>query len=146
MTTNIGGASGHSIGFGETRDKQKSALEVSLRQRFTPELINRLDEIILFSPLRKETLEQIAAGQLTALSERLQSQGYDIAFDGDIAAWVADAPDTAAYGARPLRRFIHRNIELPLSMALLEGRLPQSTRMCRADVETLGHSELIAKG
>ena len=122
LTSNIGtGANG--IGFGEQNHQNHTALEQQLKQHFSPELINRLDEIILFERLGKEQLAGIARGMLSKLEERLKSEGYDITFDETVCDWVASAADTARYGARPLARFIHAHIEIPLSHALLRGEI-----------------------
>ncbi len=126
LTSNIGaGTSG--IGFGEQGKAGSAALEGQLRQHFSPELLNRLDEIILFERLGKEQLVSIARLLLKKLEERLGAEGYDIHFDDEVCNWVASAKDTARYGARPLARFIHTHIEIPLSHALLRGELPPNT-------------------
>ena len=91
--------------------------------------------------MREEFIRQeMLFGQ--AAMERLEKEGYPISFAEDIPAWVASAPDTALYGARPLRNFIHRNIEIPLSVALLTGDLPSDgiiTRQMLNEKLTIGN-------
>ncbi|MBR5782933.1 MAG: ATP-dependent Clp protease ATP-binding subunit [Clostridia bacterium] len=142
LTSNIGGDGHHSIGFGEAPAQRRAKLESLLRGRLSPELVGRLDEIIQFAPLSSCALEEIAVLMLSSLRERLEKEGYPISFAEDIPAWVASAPDTALYGARPLRNFIHRNIEIPLSVALLTGDLPSDgiiTRQMLNEKLTIGN-------
>jgi len=146
LTSNIGGGKTDSIGFGEGKGRQKEALEQQLRGHFSPELLGRLDEIILFDRLDPKRLSSIAALLLSELEERLEKEGYALSFGQDVAAWVASAPDTARYGARPLSRFIHRHIEIPLSHALLQGTLPESGELTCEDIQNLSKSAEITQG
>lgn len=125
LTTNLGASSVRSIGFGESAAKREADLKKALKGHFPPELINRLDEIVSFAPLEQESLTAIARNLLEELSGRLAAQGERISFDDSVVQWLASAPETAEYGARPLRRFLHRNIEIPLSAALLTAALPK---------------------
>ncbi len=131
LTTNFGAGTVGSIGFGEQKKLQRAALESKLRAHFSPELINRLDDIILFSPLQSGELEGIAQLLLEELGQRLAAEGQDVRFADDVVSWVAQAPDTNIYGARPLRRFIYRNIEIPLAEAILDGSLPPDKLITR---------------
>ncbi len=137
LTSNIGAAHTGSIGFGEGNERQRATLEEQLRRHFSPELVNRLDEIILFDRLDEHHLVGIARGMLDELERRLEDEGHIITFSEDVAHWVAAAPDTARYGARPLARFIHSHIEVPLSHALLRDQLPESGTLGREDIEKL---------
>lgn len=143
LTSNIGGGKSGSIGFGEQNERQRATLEAQLRHQFSPELIGRLDEIILFEHLEKEDLEGIARLMLSKLEKRLKGEGYDITFEEDVGSWVASAGDTARYGARPLARFIHTHIEIPISHALLRSELPQNATLSKEHLETLENKRCV---
>lgn len=125
LTTNLGAAGSRSIGFGESAAKREEGLKKALGSHFPPELINRLDETVLFAPLEKESLQAIAGSLLQELSGRLEACGQKVCFDESVACWLAQAPETEQYGARPLRRFMHRHIEVPLSAAMLRKDFPK---------------------
>ncbi len=122
LTTNLGAEVSHSIGFGEKR--RQDGLQKALAGHFPPELINRLDETVYFAPLSEDSLREIARRLLTELGERLAAGGKKISFDEEVVGWLARAPETERYGARPLRRFLHQHVEVPLSRMLLCAELP----------------------
>ena len=129
MTTNLGaksfGESG-SLGFAISADKReddraRQRVEEALRRHFRPEFLNRVDEIIYFSPLSREDLKKIAGLLLSAVADRIEESGVFIEFDGSVTEAVIDLEPVAEYGARPLRRAITRLVETPYSDALLKG-------------------------
>ncbi len=130
LTTNLGAGAVRNIGFGASHQQREETLKKALQGHFPPELINRLDEVISFSPLEQESLCAIAHNMLQQLSEQLAAEGTHVTFDDSVAQWMAAAPDTALYGARPLRRFLHRYVEIPLCEALL------SESICSGDCIT----------
>ncbi|MCR5717770.1 MAG: AAA family ATPase, partial [Oscillospiraceae bacterium] len=95
----------------------------TLRQTLPPELLNRMDEILLFSPLSSESLREIAQVQLRTLCERSQELGVQLQFDESVVRAAAACPDTVRYGARPIRRFLTQEVESPLSRLWLHGEL-----------------------
>ncbi len=129
LTTNVGArlTDGVSIGFAGEGRADKRRLDDLLRKRFSPELINRLDEIVLFHRLTAPALERIAKGYLEEIARRLDAKGYRVSFGEDVAAWIAGCPDTDRYGARPLRRFVRHRIERPLGDLILDGALTPGT-------------------
>lgn len=98
-----------------------------LRQEFRPEFLNRIDQIITFKRLGKEEVVQISAIQLTQLSERLKSKGYDIRFDNSVRDFVVLFGYDKIYGARPIRRTIQNKIEDELALEIIEGKLRPNT-------------------
>jgi ATP-dependent Clp protease ATP-binding subunit ClpC len=128
MTSNIGSqdADRHKIlGFSETVSEYEAKVKESemlsaLRQRFRPEFLNRIDDILFFDPLGRDTLERIAKNMLLEIEERGKRIGVALTFSSEIPRLLVRKSFSSAYGARPLRRAIIRLIEDPLSMALLE--------------------------
>ena len=93
-----------------------------LRERFRPEFINRIDEIVVFEPLTREQLTEIVELQLARLRERLAERRVALELTDAAKEALAEAGWDPAYGARPLKRAIQRMLENPLALELLEGR------------------------
>jgi len=92
----------------------------ALTNHFRPEFLNRIDEVIRFSPLKPESLEQIVRLQLEELKKLLKHQGLDLYVDENTIKTLADEGYEPEYGARPLRRVIRRRLENPLATQILE--------------------------
>jgi ATP-dependent Clp protease ATP-binding subunit ClpB len=105
-----------------------------LRERFRPEFLNRIDEIVVFQPLTREQLAEIVELQLGRLRERLADRRIGLEVTEAAKALIAEEGWDPAYGARPLKRAIQRLVENPLARALLEGRFGEGDTV-RADVE-----------
>tara|TARA_B100000614_G_scaffold256033_1_gene273949 strand:- start:707 stop:1177 length:471 start_codon:yes stop_codon:yes gene_type:complete len=92
----------------------------SLNKHFRPEFLNRIDEVIRFSPLEPESLEKIVRLQLEELKKLLKLQGLDLYVDENTIKTLAEEGYEPEYGARPLRRVIRRRLENPLATQILE--------------------------
>jgi ATP-dependent Clp protease ATP-binding subunit ClpB len=93
-----------------------------LRDRFRPEFLNRIDEIVVFEQLTREQLAEIVELQLARLRARLAERRIDVELTPAAKERLAEAGWDPAYGARPLKRALQRLVENPLAAALLEGR------------------------
>ncbi|MBV8597624.1 MAG: AAA family ATPase [Actinobacteria bacterium] len=93
----------------------------AMREHFRPEFLNRIDEIVVFSPLDREQLGEIVELQLARLRERLAERGLELDLTDAAKEALAEAGWDPAYGARPLKRSIQRLLENPLALRLLEG-------------------------
>jgi ATP-dependent Clp protease ATP-binding subunit ClpB len=93
-----------------------------VRARFRPELINRVDEMLVFHRLTIEDLRRIVEIQLGALRGRLAARGLSLEVDDAALDWLAERGYDPAYGARPLKRLIQTALGDPLAVAVLEGR------------------------
>ena len=93
-----------------------------LRDRFRPEFLNRVDEVVVFEPLSREQLGEIVDLQLRRLRERLAERRIELEVTDEAKEVLAEAGWDPDYGARPLKRAIQRLLENPLSLELLEGR------------------------
>lgn len=126
MTSNLG-----------TDQKTKDIREI-LKSFFRPEFINRLDEIIVFNPLKKENIRQIVDIQLKRLQDRLKERHITLKLDDKAKDWLADNGYDEAFGARPLKRLIQQEIENPLAIKLLDGEIKDnSTVLISADKNKL---------
>ncbi|MFL5912522.1 MAG: AAA family ATPase, partial [Gaiellaceae bacterium] len=92
-----------------------------MRERFRPEFLNRIDEIVLFDELSRDQIAEIVEHQLGRLRDRLAERGIVLELTGAAKEALAEAGWDPAYGARPLKRAIQRLVENPLALRLLEG-------------------------
>ena len=92
-----------------------------MRERFRPEFLNRIDEIVVFRPLTREQIGEIVELQLTRLRERLAERRLSLELTDEAKELIADAGWDPTYGARPLKRALQRLVENPLALRLLEG-------------------------
>jgi len=103
------------------KERQKAEVEKALRQTFRPELLNRIDDIIVFDPLTEDDLKQIVELLLNDVRERLSDRKVGLELtDAAKSALVQEGFDPV-YGARPLRRTIERRVANPLSRRILAG-------------------------
>ena len=123
LTSNIGGQLLREPGAYADEAALDAALSGELERHFRPEFLNRLDEVIRFHRLTPADLLQIVDIQLGGLRERLAAQGLALEPDDDARAHLAAQGHDPVYGARPLKRVIQRQLQDPLALLLLEGRL-----------------------
>jgi ATP-dependent Clp protease ATP-binding subunit ClpB len=97
----------------------------ALSERFRPEFLNRIDEIVEFEPLSRDQLAEIVELQLVRLRERLAERGLGLELTDEAKKLVAEAGWDPTYGARPLKRALQRLIENPLALRLLEGEFAE---------------------
>ena len=133
MTSNVGARliterSRPSLGFGSSGQDADSDYESiktrvlgELKDVMRPELINRIDEIIVFRKLTSDDIEKISEIMLSSLKQRMAALGHDIIFTPELVSHLAKAGYDDVYGARPLRRAIQSEVEDFLADALLNG-------------------------
>ncbi len=130
LTSNIGAdkfKNRNGLGFLENKDRPN--LSDHLKNYFRPEFINRMDEIILFSPLDEKTLATIAKNRADALMERIASIGYSLQISDAALSFIAKKSLRAGMGARPLARMFVDEIETPISKKIVEYGLENNTRI-----------------
>jgi ATP-dependent Clp protease ATP-binding subunit ClpC len=139
MTSNVGASEGtrSHLGFSSGDedqamagwDRTRGAIMDAVKRTFRPEFLNRVDEMVVFRPLKREELRQIAAMMLDEVVARCGERGISLAVDPQVVERVLDEGFDPKFGARPLRRTIQRMIEDPLSDMMLEGKVPQGARV-----------------
>lgn len=108
----------------------EAAVMNAVRQTFSPEFINRLDDIIIFEPLVEADLEAIVALLLAHLNETLSFRGLSLSATPEVLSWIVQqTAHERQYGARPLRRALQRFIEDPLSDAVIRGDFKEATNI-----------------
>ena len=98
-----------------------------LRQAFRPEFLNRVDEIVLFKPLRLEEIEKIVDLQVEDLRRRLQDRDIRLVLTEKARAFIAQASFDPVYGARPMKRYIQRELQTRLGRAIIAGEVPDGS-------------------
>ena len=123
MTSNLG--SEYLVALGEDQDVDVVREDVMgvVRASFRPEFLNRVDEIILFHRLRREDMGKIVRIQLKRLEKLLEDRKILLDLDEDALAWVAKQGYDPAYGARPLKRVIQKELQDPLAERILMGEV-----------------------
>ena len=146
MTSNIG--SRHLIEnasekSGEINEKTRDLVMAEMRAHFRPEFLNRVDEIVLFKPLTLAEIERIVDLQLNLLRSRLAERHIELELTQTAKELLARRGYDPVYGARPLKRFIQRELETKLSRALLKGDITDNSRV--EVVATKGELEFKSK-
>ena len=141
MTSNVGtgAVKKASLGFGVESEEagyeqMKERYMRYLKEKFRPEFLNRIDEVIVFHSLGREELRQIVDLMLGELRDRLAEQQKGIEVTEDAQEFLIEKGYDAAYGARPLRRAIQRYMEEPLAEEMLRGRFKEAAKiriLCR---------------
>lgn len=136
MTSNIGSQQIMELSSKNAEDWEIEAVVKSqLRNYFRPEFLNRIDEIIVFHPLKKEQLTRIVDVQLKHLAKRLTDRGLTLEMTDAAKQLLADEGYDPQFGARPLKRVIQQRIENPLALKLLRGELGEKATTVLIDVD-----------
>jgi ATP-dependent Clp protease ATP-binding subunit ClpC len=135
MTSNIGARQlqdfGTGVGFGTaakltaTDDDQKSVIQSALRKAFSPEFLNRVDDMIMFKSLERADIHKIIDLELVHLYKRINNLGYEIELDDAAKDFIVDKGYDAKFGARPLSRAIQKYIEDPLAEQIINASIKE---------------------
>jgi len=130
MTSNLGSQRIQEKLFGleglaleESKEELKGEMLEVLKGHLRPEFINRIDEVVVFSPLGKSEILGIVGIQMNQLVQQLESMGITLGYTEEALAKIAALGFDVQYGARPLKRAIQRNVLNPLSKAILAGEI-----------------------
>ncbi len=131
MTSNIGSRQlvdfGAGVGFGTLTRQEKAeeltrgVIDSALKKAFAPEFLNRIDDVVIFHPLDKESIAKIIDLEIHHLLARMSSMGYELQLTSEAIAYVADKGFDPKFGARPLARAIQKYIEDPVAEAIVNG-------------------------
>ncbi|MGO2892845.1 ATP-dependent chaperone ClpB [Enterococcus devriesei] len=114
---------------GKIPEATKDQVLSLLRGHFKPEFLNRIDDTILFTPLGLEDVKGIVEKIVQHLSHRLEEQEIQLDITEDAKSWIAEKAYEPQYGARPLKRFITREVETPLAKEIIAGRVLPKTKV-----------------
>ena len=128
MTSNLG--SDIILDENLSSDEKRQEIQQALKQKFKPEFLNRIDEIIMFKALTLDELRKIVDIQLASLKKRLLDQDIELEITDDAKGYLASEGYEPLYGARPLKRVIRQLIEIPMSMKILENEFVKGDKVC----------------
>lgn len=126
LTSNLGAESLIALGPDQEVEAAKDAVMDIVRGHFRPEFLNRIDEIILFDRLSKDDMKLIVDIQIQRLEKLLTERRLKLELSASAREWLADKGYDPAYGARPLKRIIQKEIQDALARLILEGQLPDT--------------------
>jgi ATP-dependent Clp protease ATP-binding subunit ClpB len=129
LTSNLGSEALASLPEGADVERARAAVMEAVRAAFRPEFLNRLDEILLFRRLSRDDMKGIVEIQLDRLRKLLADRKITLEVDATASAWLANAGYDQVYGARPLKRVIQRELQNPLAQQILEGHIPDGSRV-----------------
>jgi ATP-dependent Clp protease ATP-binding subunit ClpC len=141
MTSNLGSKEFQRGGIGflrkEEGDEQKmrSDMESALKKNLLPELLNRIDDVVIFHPLTQENLKSIVGLLVHEVEQRLAERKIRLEVNEEARAWLVQKGYDPVYGARPLRRAIQKYVENPISTRILQGEFKEG------DTITIGLKE-----
>jgi ATP-dependent Clp protease ATP-binding subunit ClpC len=153
MTSNLGtefvrksGSLGFLQASGNDEERASSQkIQKALRDTFRPEFLNRIDEIITFSPLSVEDMKHIVDLQMKEVQGRLAEKGITVVLTENAREWLAKQGYDTAFGARPLNRALQKFVESPLSKELLAGKFKPGTTV-EVDVDEKGEATTFKAG
>jgi len=131
MTSNLGTEEfqRQAIGFShrDEADEQRMRknIEGTLKKTFRPELLNRIDDVVIFHPLTEENLNSIVELLIQQVEKRLAERNIKLEISSEARAWLVKKGYDPVYGARPLRRAIQKYVENPLSARILQGEFQE---------------------
>jgi len=126
MTSNLGSSELLRAMQSDSKLTQEELLEKInpiLKSHFRPEFLNRLDDILPFSPLKEKDMSGIVKIQLALLQKRLKDKDITLSYDKNAIEYLANKGYDKDFGARPLKRLIHQKVTIPLSKNLLSGKV-----------------------
>lgn len=130
MTSNLGSEYllNASINDGEIDERTKELIDKELKIHFRPEFLNRLDEIIIFKPLTKEQIMKIIDLRVAEIQQKLIEKGISLKLSDRAKEYVIQNAFDVNFGARPIKRFLQKNIETLLAKQILQGALKEDEK------------------
>ncbi|WP_369803165.1 ATP-dependent Clp protease ATP-binding subunit [Sporosarcina sp. P2] len=129
MTSNIGSAYLLENDLEDTEHAKEDLIMAALRGHFKPELLNRMDDIIIFHSLTTDSFKAITNKMLGDLVGRLEEQDLELVYDDEVLDWIVREGADADFGARPLKRFIQRHVETKVAKEVIRGGLVEGQQI-----------------
>ena len=113
----------------EISESARESVLAELRDHFRPEFLNRIDDTVLFKPLTLEEITEIVNLLLSGLNKRLSDRKVSVVFTDAAKKWIGEKGYDPTYGARPLKRFLQKQVETQLARALVAGEVNESSQV-----------------
>ena len=125
MTSNIGSAylTENISADGHITDAVKDTVEDEMKRHFRPEFINRIDDIVVFSPLTEGQIMKIIDMSMAQIQQRLADRNISVALTDATRRYIAAEAYTPAYGARPVKRYLQKHIETEIAAKIIRGEV-----------------------
>jgi len=120
----------------EILDKTKEEVFDLLKKSIPPEFLNRIDDVIMFTPLTKNEIKEIVRLQFNRIAVMLRENEIEVTISEDAVQWITDKGYDPQYGARPIKRLLEKNIVSELSKAMLDGSVTKENSIlidCKKD-------------
>jgi len=114
---------------GQIKEATKEHVMSLLKTSFKPEFLNRIDDTILFAPLGIDVVKKIILKLTRDLALRLAEQDIELSISEEAQVWIAEKAYDPMYGARPLKRFITKQVETPLAKGIISGEIPPKSKV-----------------
>ena len=130
MTSNVGSRYlQDSVIDNEISESARESVMADLRDHFRPEFLNRIDDVVLFKPLSLEEITEIVDLLLNGLNKRLEDRKVSVDFTAAAKKWIGEKGYDPTYGARPLKRFLQKQVETQLARALVAGEVDEGSEV-----------------
>ena len=113
----------------EISESARESVMADLRDHFRPEFLNRIDDVVLFKPLSLEEITEIVDLLLAGLNKRLEDRKVSVGFTEAAKKWIGEKGYDPTYGARPLKRFLQKQVETQLARALVAGEVEEGSKV-----------------
>ena len=113
----------------EISESARESVMADLRDHFRPEFLNRIDDVVLFKPLSLEEITEIVDLLLAGLNKRLKDRKVTVGFTDAAKKWIGEKGYDPTYGARPLKRFLQKQVETQLARALVAGEVEEGAEV-----------------
>ena len=113
----------------EISESARESVLADLRDHFRPEFLNRIDDTVLFKPLSLEEITEIVDLLLNSLNKRLKDRKISVVFTDAAKKWIGEKGYDPTYGARPLKRFLQKQVETQLARALVAGEVDEGSEI-----------------
>ena len=113
----------------EISESARESVMAALRDHFRPEFLNRIDDVVLFKPLSLEEITEIVDLLLAGLNKRLEDRKVSVVFTSAAKKWIGEKGYDPTYGARPLKRFLQKQVETQLARALVAGEVEEGSEV-----------------
>ena len=113
----------------EISESTRDSVMADLRDHFRPEFLNRIDDTVLFKPLSLEEITEIVDLLVSSLNKRLEDRKVSVVFTNSAKKWIGEKGYDPTYGARPLKRFLQKQVETQLARALVAGEVEEGSNV-----------------
>jgi ATP-dependent Clp protease ATP-binding subunit ClpB len=113
----------------EITESARESVMADLRDHFRPEFLNRIDDTVLFKPLTLEEITEIVDLLVSSLNKRLEDRKVSVEFTVSAKKWIGEKGYDPTYGARPLKRFLQKQVETQLARALVAGDVEERSKV-----------------